>query len=180
MGEDGSDDDEGLSALAMPPPMPSPPPAAPMHYLHQPPAARQPRQQHLDEEEEEEEYDETAYAAVAEEEEEEEEELSAAEWGQRWQARMQRMKGLLDSYDAAAHEQRDAFYLNDVEAAHVGREPVVKPRNQQSYFASYWQDELGKVPPTVGQSEAIKLHLRELSDAVEENGWTSREEVRLS
>lgn len=51
----------------------------------------------------------------------------------------------------------------------------------QSYFTSYWQDERGKRPPTVGQSKAIKLHLQRLSEALEENGWTTTEEVgRLS
>ena len=74
--------------------------------------------------------------------------------------------------------ERQATFYQEVEAVHQSREVDIVPHNMQSYFSSYWQDERGKRPPTVGQSKAIKLHLQHLSEALEETGWTTAEEVR--
>lgn len=84
-------------------------------------------------------------------------------------------------YTKASLSERQATFYREVEAVHQAREVDIVPHNMQSYFTSYWQDERGKRPPTVGQSKAIKLHLQRLSEALEENGWTTTEEVgRLS
>ncbi|GAB5034285.1 myb-related protein a isoform x3 [Nannochloropsis oceanica] len=98
-----------------------------------------------------------------------------AEWRKRTEMGKKRMKMLLDEYHASLSERQATFY-REVEAVHQAREVDIVPHNMQSYFTSYWQDERGKRPPTVGQSKAIKLHLQRLSEALEENGWTTTEE----
>lgn len=86
---------------------------------------------------------------------------------------------LPSNHSQTSLSERQATFYQDVEAVHQSREMDIVPHNMQSYFSSYWQDERGKRPPTVGQSEAIKLHLQHLSEALEETGWTTTEEVRV-
>jgi len=55
----------------------------------------------------------------------------------------------------------------------------VSPSSLTHSCMCVWQDERDTHPPTAGQSKAIKLHLQHLSEALEENGWATTEEVRF-